>query len=415
MDEELYKEIYNKVLNNGNTQTESKYRKYKIEEGILYRKDQKNNEKLLKIIRRHELEVIMFIMHDHPISAHFAIEATFNKIRERYYWPKMYEDIKIYVESCDQCQRRGKPQKRNELHPIEVIEPFYQVGIDIVGPLPKTDRNNRYIVVAMDYFTKWPEAKAITEANAKEVATFIYEEIICRHGCPTKILSDRGSHFNNQLIGNLVKRFQIKHKFSTPYHPKTNGLVERFNKTLCEALAKLTEKGANWDLHIGAVLFAYRNKKHNSTKIKPFYLMYGREAKIPLDTEIHTTTRIGKTTIEERLEYLLEELPKIRQKAKLQNDKTQEKQKEYHDKQIKRKQDNFKIGEKVLYYNAAKEKQWSGKLEEKWKGPYYIQQKLLNGSYKIKEINGRVLKTPVNGELLKRYNSREEFVPYVVV
>ena len=121
------------------------------------------------------------------------------------------------------------------------------------------------------------------------------------------------------------------------------------------------------------------------------------------------------TTIEERLEYLLEELPRRRIEAKTQNEKSQEKQKKYHDKKIKRKQEEFEIGEKVLYYNVAKEKQWSGKLEDKWKGPYYIQQKLLNGSYKIKEINGRILKTPVNGELLKRYNSREEFVPYVVV
>ena len=115
------------------------------------------------------------------------------------------------------------------------------------------------------------------------------------------------------------------------------------------------------------------------------------------------------------MEYLLEELPKIRQKAKLQNDKTQGKQKEYHDKRIKRKQNNFEIGDKVLYYNAAKEKQWTGKLEEKWKGPYYIHEIMLNGSYKIKETNGKVLKTPVNGELLKRYNSREEFIPYIVV
>ena len=112
--------------------------------------------------------------------------------------------------------------------------------------------------------------------------------------------------------------------------------------------------------------------------------------------------------------FLLEELPKVRREAKTQSEKSQEKQKEYHDKKI-RKQEKFEIGDKVLYYNAAKEKQWSGKLEEKWKGPYYIQQQLLNGSYKIKEINGKVLKTPVNGELLKKYNSREEFIPYVVV
>ena len=76
---------------------------------------------------------------------------------------------------------------------------------------------------------------------------------------------------------------------------------------------------------------------------------------------------------------------------------------------------NSKLEKKVLYYNAAKEKQWTGKLEEKWKGPYYIHQIMLNGSYKIKETNGKVLKTPVNGELLKEYKSREEFIPYVVV
>ena len=125
-------------------------------------------------------------------------------------------------------------------------------------------------------------------------------------------------------------------------------------------------------------------------------------------------TEEKETTIKEKLGYLLEELPKVRREAKIQSEKSQEKQKEYHDKKI-RKQEKFEIGDKVLYYNAAKEKQWSGKLEEKWKGPYYIQQQLLNGSYKLKEINGKVLKTPVNGELLKKYNSREEFIPYVVV
>ena len=147
----------------------------------------------------------------------------------------------------------------------------------------------------------------------------VNEDIISRHGCPKKILSDRGTHFNNQVIEKLVEKFQIKHKFSTPYHPKTNGLVERFNKTICEALAKLTKEDTNWDLHIGSVLFAYRNKKHGSIGTEPFYLMYGRKARIPMDIENEGTT------IEERLEYLLEELPKIQIEAKTQNEKSQEK------------------------------------------------------------------------------------------
>src|SRR5277367_980035 len=110
----------------------------------------------------------------------------------------MRNDVEIYVKTCDQCQRRGKPQGENELHSIKIKEPFYQIGIDFVGLLSVTERGNKYIIVAMDYFTKWPEARAISEANAKEVSKFIYEDIICRHGCPKKILSDRGSHFNNQ-------------------------------------------------------------------------------------------------------------------------------------------------------------------------------------------------------------------------
>ena len=117
--------------------------------------------------------------------------------------------------------------------------PFYQIGIDIVGPLPLTENKNKYIVVAIDYLTKWPEARAIQYANAEEVAHFIYEDIICRYECPSKILSDRGTHFKNQLVEKLMEKFQIKHLFSTPYHPQTNGLVERFNRTLCESLAKL--------------------------------------------------------------------------------------------------------------------------------------------------------------------------------
>ena len=112
MDEKLYQEIYEEINKKNVEDLSEKLKKYEIKEGVLYRKDRKNNGRLLKVIRRHELEVVMFIMHDHPISAHFAVKVTFEKVRRRYYWPKMYEDIKTYVESCDQCQRKGKLQKK---------------------------------------------------------------------------------------------------------------------------------------------------------------------------------------------------------------------------------------------------------------------------------------------------------------
>ena len=190
---------YNKIIK----EIEELKGKYQLEKGILYKlKDGKR----LKVIRKYEFEGIMYLMHDHELSAHFGRKTTYEKVKEKYWWKGMIKDIEEYVKTCDNCQRRNKLIGKHELNPIEVKEPFHMIEIDVVGPLSETTNGNKYIVVAMDYFTKWPEAKAITEANAKEVATFIYDEIICRHGCPTKILSDRGSHFNNKLVENLMKK-----------------------------------------------------------------------------------------------------------------------------------------------------------------------------------------------------------------
>ena len=154
----------------------------------------------------------------------------------------MYGNTKEYVKFCDNCQRRGQKGGKSYLNPIEVGEPFERIGIDFVGPLEKTRRRNRYILVVTDYLTKWPEAKAMKDATATNVVKFIYEVIICRHRCPKIILSDRGIHFRNKLVEELCEKFEIKQKLSASYHPQTNGLVERFNCTLCESLAKVSEK-----------------------------------------------------------------------------------------------------------------------------------------------------------------------------
>ena len=127
-------------------------------------------------------------------------------------------------------------------------KPFERIGIDFVGPLERTKDGNKYILVVTDYLTKWPEAEAMKEATAKNVVEFIYRKIICTHGCPKVILSDRGTHFRNKLVDGLCEKFEIKHKLSSPYHPQTNGLVERFNRTLCESLAKVSERENEWDI-----------------------------------------------------------------------------------------------------------------------------------------------------------------------
>src|SRR5919109_4402181 len=247
----------------------SKSKFFELKDNLLYKRDRrkKTRGQLLRVLLQHEIEPVLFMMHNHPLGGHLGVDIVFNKIRNLYYWPQMYEDIKAYIQACDSCQRRGRRRNKEPLQPIPVGDPFYQIGIDIVGPLPKTKQGNKYIVVATDYLTKWPEAKALTEATALQVANFIYDDIICRHGCPQLILSDRGTHFRNQLIEKLLDKFRIKHLFSTLYHPATNGLVEQFNRTLCESLAKTTSNN-EWDIHIPSVLFAYRTAKQTTTKLE---------------------------------------------------------------------------------------------------------------------------------------------------
>src|SRR5438034_2526405 len=262
-------------------QLESKSKSFEVKYEILYKK--KNNERSLRVLKEDEIDTIIFMVHNHPMGGHFGKDATYNKISTRFWWKGMYKDIEDYIKRCDSCQSRGNKGGSGYLNPIKVGEPFERIGIDFVGPLERTKKGNKYILVITDYLTKWPEAKAMKEATAKNVIEFIYQEVICRHGCPRVILSDRGTHFRNELVDGLCEKFEIKHKLSSSYHPQTNGLVERFNRTLCEGLAKVTEKENEWDKYIESVLFAYRTNKHNTTKRTPFFMVYGREATLPLN------------------------------------------------------------------------------------------------------------------------------------
>src|SRR6266540_1251931 len=374
-------------------------RRFRWKETALYRK---SRTKEVKVLQRHQIVPLLYTLHEGPTGAHNSTERIFQQVQERYYWPKINENIRGYVQTCDACQRRGNPKVNNVLYPIEPKAPFQRIGIDIVGPLTITKKGNRYIVTAMDYFTKWPIAKAIKEAMAKTVSKFIYEKIICEHGCPQVLQSDRGIHFVNRVIQDLSEKFRIKHRLSTPYHPQTNGLVERFNQTLCEKLAKMAEETTMWDEFIDSALMAYCTTKHVITGVTLFLLVYGREAVLPIDEPYDFRIR-------DRMMQIVEEVPHIRKEARRMIRHSQQRMIESDPK----KEKLFYIGEEVLYHDVAKEKYYSGKLEEKWKGPYTINAILLNGSYKIAD-QYEVLRIPVNGDRLKKYD-QQNLKPIVVI
>ena len=138
--------------------------------------------------------------------------------------------------------KMSKNKKKKPLHPIQVGWAFERIGIDLVGPHTITKQNNHYIIVATNYLTRWLEAKAIPDAGAKTLAKFIFEDIVCRHGVPQVIFSDNRKNFASEIVKILCKKFLIKHIFSSSYHPQTNRIVERLNKTFCNSLAKVKEQ-----------------------------------------------------------------------------------------------------------------------------------------------------------------------------
>jgi hypothetical protein len=182
---------------------------YIIKHNLLYKINKNNPSNPIRVLKKTELKPALYMFHNDPTAAHNSKEKMMEKIKKRFYWPQMFEDIKNYVQSCDSCQKRGRASRIEPLHPIPIGQPFHRIGIDYVGPLPVSSKGNKYIIVAMDYLTKWPEAKPVRHNDAKTTVQFVYEDIICRHGCPGEILTDRGTHFNNHLLHELLQKFEV--------------------------------------------------------------------------------------------------------------------------------------------------------------------------------------------------------------
>ncbi len=220
---------------------------------------------------------------------------------------------------------------------------FERWGIDIVRPLPQTEDGYRYIVVAIDYFFRWPEARPLTHANARQVAKFIYEEIICRFGVPKVLQSDREMHFVNEVIQELTDKFQIRHSLSSPYHPQSNRLVERFNRILCEGLAKVAETINDWDTYIQPVLFSYQTRELKITGQPPFTLVYKKNLILAMNSSSKRQELI------ERLLEITDKVSQLQINARRAIKKTQTKLKEtFNKKEVK-----FQKGDLVLYFDKA--------------------------------------------------------------
>ncbi|CAF4494701.1 unnamed protein product, partial [Didymodactylos carnosus] len=195
-----------------------------------------------------------------------------------------------HIQSCVPCcqnnhQRRKAP---GSLKPIKPPEGVWQLlSMDFHGPIiPTSQRGNKYIISATDILSKFVVAKAVRDCTAETAASFLNEELILKYGTPRAILTDNGTHFTAKMMDELFKRVGVTHLYSTPYHPMTNGQVERFNATMDAKIASLSnDRRTNWDEQLPFVTFNYNTSIHSTTGIIPFELMHGRSPVLPFDQQ----------------------------------------------------------------------------------------------------------------------------------
>ena len=283
--------------------------------------------------------------------------------------------------------------------------PFSRFRVDIIGPLPKGTSDQRYAVVAVDYFTKWVEAESLKHITEANTTNFIKNSIIFRFGVPDTIVADHGTQFDNVNFRRVCSEFGIKLCFSSPSHPQSNGQVEAVNKVIKTLLKrKLQAKKGAWVEKLPEVLWAIRTTPQSTTGETPYSLAFGSEAVIP--TETHVPTRrvsyYNPGDNEEELRGCLEEIEERRDHARVRAAYHQTKVAKYYNARVRNRR--FSPGDLVLKKVIPSTRIPSaGTLGDSWEGPYIVSSASMKGAYKLQTEEGVPLRNPWNAEHLKKY------------
>ena len=235
------------------------------------------------------IKSLLVAMHDDPYQGgHFSTDKMLSKIRSRYWWPQMRTSVQLHVRACVPCQRYNytRQKKPGHLRPIPPTAiPFHMIGMDFCGPFVESPSANKYVLVVTDLFTHYVTAVPLPTCTAELTALTLFRQIFCKYGICSTLLTDQGSHFNNNLMRALQHLVGYNHILSTPYHPQTNGVVERFNASMVVQVSKLQQTHHNnWDDYLDAIVFAYNISQHKTTKYSPFELLFGRSPLLPIDS-----------------------------------------------------------------------------------------------------------------------------------
>ncbi|GKA25683.1 reverse transcriptase domain-containing protein [Tanacetum coccineum] len=280
-------------------------------------------------------------IHEGSYSMHFDPRSVVVKaIRIGYYWPMMHTDARKLIKECNDYQIHH-PILRNpqqNLTPIMSLWPFYKCGIDIAGPFLEGLGKVKFLIVAIDYFTKWIEAKPVATITGNQVKKFVWDNIVCRFGLPGEIVSDNGKQFCDNPFKDLCEKLCIRQCFTSVKHPQTNGLIERANISLREGIkARLDERSKDWIGELSHVLWAHRTMIKSSNGETSFSLTCGTEAVIPAKIGMPTlrTAEVDLTKNDEALEINLDLIEEKREQAAIQKAKSNAKMKKYYNSKVR--------------------------------------------------------------------------------
>ena len=314
----------------------------------------------------------------------------------------MRKDVEEVVKGCPKCNSHNKVREASK--PLLQAEertavPWERVGIDFTE-IGRSKAGYTQILVLIDHATKFVIAKPTKDGSAETAATILFEELICKYGAPKELWSDRGKSFIGEIAKYLADLFQIKQKFTSGYHPQTNGLTERFNKTIADSLARsLQSKKEDWPVWLPAKVFAYNTTAQKSTKYSPFELLHTFTPRTPVDVELAPPpTNFKKKDWAETAYKLAQEMREDALRNQQQAAKSQEKE---YNKGLKPAQ--IKVGDYVRLLDPTAESKEPAKLRNPYVGPFRVRGRK-GIMIELEDLKGAKLKGRFNPSRLKLVN-----------
>ena len=389
-------------------------RGYKYEDGILVQgeEDCLGDMTCRIVVPKGRRQALLEMAHSGLVSGHFGVKKTYAKLSSHFIWPRMWVELKEYVRSCGGCQRASRnTNARAPLKPLPCVgEPFQLVAFDLVGPIPRSASGHRYVLTMMDMFSKYPEAIPLKKVDNEAVLEGMLE-IFSRHGIPGTILTDQGSVFMSKLTKAVCQTLGIDQIRTSPYHPQSDGALERWHASLKGMLKRSEADLKFWDRHLRYLLSAYRDTPHCITGFSPFSLLFGREVKGPLGL-VHSSWLDGECEVAGSGEWLIALKQQMAQMSQIVGEReklAKAKMKEFFDRTAKLKV--FEVGDLVLVRKPGLKK----KLGDSWDGPYEILEKISDLNYKIKTPGGSRRSKVLHVNMLKKWSTPEARIHGIAV